>query len=146
MNNDASPIQLVNVRTSSSAAPRILIVEDDLEVSRAIAQMVRHLGYESSECNHAEAVLSHIASQAVDLMLVDYRLPELTGLDLILMLRDQRWIGPVIMMTGYAQTESRICVEKLNEFTMLRKPIAVPELAKAIQEALKGAREMQISQ
>lgn len=123
--------------TVTTPAPRILIVEDDPEVSRVVAEMVRHLGYHTCECNHAEVALDHVASQAVDLMLVDYRLPELTGLDLILILREQNWTGPVIMMTGYSETESRVCSEKLKEFTILRKPIALPMLAAAIETVLR---------
>ena len=120
---------------------RILIVEDDREVAEAVAELVRHLGYEPCVCSHADEVLRYIQTNKVDLMLVDYRMPELTGLDLIMMLEQDNWHLPVIMMTGYPQTVSRIPAEKRKEFIVLKKPITIEPLAKAIEESLKPVEQ-----
>jgi CheY-like chemotaxis protein len=69
-------------------------------------------------------------------MLIDYRLPEVTGLDLILMLRQDNCKVPIIMMTGYSATEDRVSSEKLGVFAILRKPITMPQLARATEESL----------
>lgn len=73
-------------------------------------------------------------------MLIDYRLPEMTGLDLILMLRQDNCKVPIVMMTGYSATEERMSSEKLGVFAILKKPIALPQLAKAVEEALGAMR------
>ena len=123
---------------SSSDAARILIVEDDPEVAGAVAEMIRHLGYVPCICDRADEVLCFIKTNKVDLILVDYRLPELTGLDLIRMLEQDNRHIPVVMMTGYAQTESRIPAEKRREFILLKKPITAEPLARALEESLKA--------
>ena len=121
----------------SNSNIQILIVEDDLEVSRAVAQMATQLGYTPFVCNHPGEVLPYLESHKVDLMLIDYRMPEMTGLDLIFLLRQEMRNFPIVMMTGYAQTESRVSAERLGKFIILKKPITIPQLAKAIEESLK---------
>jgi CheY-like chemotaxis protein len=123
---------------SPFANGRILVVEDDIDVSRVVAQMLEHLGYRSVQCGHAQEALEHIRSQKFDLVLIDYRMPDMTGVDLILMLRQDNCHVPVIVMTGYSATEDRISSEKLQVCAVLRKPITVSQLATVVSESLGG--------
>ena len=123
-------------------ARRILVVEDDVEVSRAVAKMLDDLGYPSVACRDAQETLGHIQSQTFDLLLIDYRMPDMTGLDLILMLKQDKSKIPIIMMTGDPATKDRMSAEKLGIFTILRKPITMNQLAMALEGALNpGAQE-----
>jgi len=123
----------------SNSQTQILIIDDDMEVSRSVAEMATQLGYRPCVCNHVEEALLYLESHPVHLMLIDYRMPEMTGLDLILLLRQEMRDIPIVMMTGYAQTESRVSAEQLGKVTILKKPITIPPLAKAIEESLKLA-------
>ena len=77
-------------------------------------------------------------------MLIDYRMPDMTGLDLILMLRQDSCKIPIMMMTGYSATEDRMSSEKLGKFAILKKPITIPQLARAVEESLKAmAQELE---
>jgi DNA-binding NtrC family response regulator len=117
---------------------KILIVEDDAEVLKVISQILSDLGYQSIQCGLAQDAYDGITSRSieVDLILVDYRLPNMTGLDLIAMLRQENCNIPVVMMTGYAATEERVSAEGMEGFTILKKPIVVDQLAKALVESL----------
>ncbi len=125
---------------------RILVVEDDVEVSKVVAQILGDLGYQSIQCNQVQDALGIVQSGRVDLVLVDYRMPELTGLDLILMLRRDGCNIPVVMMSGYATTESRLSAEGLESFTILKKPLVRELLATALIEALECEPEVQPSE
>jgi DNA-binding NtrC family response regulator len=140
MKSDGFPVNVIHQNKSDtvSVASRILIVDDDAEVSKAVAQMLEHLGYVPIACGHAEQALQLIRSQKIDLMLVDYRMPDLTGLDLISMVKEENHNIPIIMMTGYTATESRISSEKLDKLIVLKKPITVSVLEKAVKDSLKG--------
>ena len=71
-------------------------------------------------------------------MLIDYRMPDMTGLDLILLLRQDGCETPIIMMTGYPATEDRMLSEKFRVGAILKKPITIPQLAGAVEESLKA--------
>jgi DNA-binding NtrC family response regulator len=143
MKNETPGMECLDKREESSHSParRILVVEDDTEVRRAVAQMLDQLGYLSVPCSHAQEALDHVQSQKFDLLLIDYRMPDMTGLDLILMLRQESLNVPIIMMTGYSATEDRISSEKLGVFAVLKKPIAAPQLAKTVKDCLEASAQ-----
>ena len=120
-------------------ARRILVVEDDVEVSRAVAHMLNYLGHGATECGHAEEAFRLAQAESFDLLLIDYRMPEVTGLDLIVMLRQEGCNVPVIMMTGYPATEERVSAQSLGVFAILKKPITPEQLAGALAEIFSKA-------
>jgi CheY-like chemotaxis protein len=124
---------------------RILVVDDDKEASCAIARALEHLGHVAFCCAHAQDALALIPTQHFDLLLVDYRMPEMTGLDLIAMLRQERCGIPAVMMTGHFATEDRVPLEQLGIYLILRKPITLPQLERALEESLAGTRFRPIS-
>ncbi len=67
-------------------------------------------------------------------------MPDMTGLDLITILREEGRKVPAIMMTGHFATEDRVRVEQLGISTILRKPITLPMLSRALEESLLPAR------
>lgn len=123
-----------------SARPfRILVVDDDKEASSAVVLALEHLGHDAISCGHAQEALALIPTHHFDLLLVDYRMPDMTGLDLIAMLRQDHCKIPAIMMTGHFATEDRVPVERLGIYGILRKPITLPMLARALEEPLMAA-------
>ena len=129
----------MNEISLSPGARRILVVEDDVEVSRAIAQMLNHLGHGVAECGQTEEAFRRVQTGQFDLLLIDYRMPEMTGLDLILMLRQEGCDVPVIMMTGYPATEERVASQSLGISAILKKPITPEQLAGAMAEIFNKA-------
>jgi DNA-binding NtrC family response regulator len=121
-----------------SRARRILVVEDDGEVSQALAQTLKLLGCVPVSCGGALEALHQIRTQPFDLMLVDYRMPDITGLDLILLLRHDHYQVPIIMITGYSSTEARVSSEQLGNFMLLKKPFNSSQLAEAMEGLLEG--------
>ncbi len=124
----------------SGRAFRILVVDDDSEASLAIVRALEHVGHAVSCCSHAQDALGVIAVQDFDLLLVDYRMPDMTGLDLITILREDGCKIPAIMMTGHFATEDRVPAEQLGIRAILHKPMTLPQLAKAVDDALLPVR------
>ncbi len=119
---------------------RVLVVDDDKDVATAIVRALECLGHTASTSGHAQEAFDVIVAQNFDLLLVDYRMPEMTGLDLITLLREEGHKVPAIMMTGHFATEDRVRVEQLGISTILRKPITLPMLARALEKSLLAAR------
>ncbi len=119
---------------------RLLVVDDDQEVSRVIASMIEQLGHQVAVCGNAQDALARTPLGKYDMMLIDYRMPELTGLDLISMLREENCQIPVVLMTGFPATEERVSLEKLGIAGILRKPVLMEPLSRAIDECLGLSR------
>ena len=122
---------------SDLSFPRaILVVDDDPEVSQAVACMIEQLGHHAVVCDNAQDALARIPLGKFDMMLIDYRMPELTGIDMVSMLREEDCQIPVVIMPGFPATEERVSLEKLGIAGVLRKPVLAASLARAIDECL----------
>ena len=120
----------------ADSALRVLVVDDDVEVGSAVVRALEHIGHTGVRCGHAQEALDALAAQPFDVLLVDYRMPDMTGLDLITLLRHEGCKIPAIMMTGHFATEDRLPGEQLGIYTLLRKPITLPVLARALEERM----------
>jgi CheY-like chemotaxis protein len=120
---------------------RVLVVDDDADVGCTIVRALEHLGHKGIRCGHAQEALDALAAQSFDLLLVDYRMPDMTGLDLIALLRHDGCKIPAIMMTGHFATEDRMPGEQLGICALLRKPLTLPMLARVLGEPLMVTRE-----
>jgi CheY-like chemotaxis protein len=142
MNHDGNGARSSEAKdaVSSGRVFRILVVDDDLEVATSIVRALESLGHAATRCGHAQEALEAIGSQDFDLLLIDYRMPDMTGLDLITLLREEGRKTPAIIMTGHFATEDRVPLEQLGIHAILHKPITLPMLSRALEEPLLGAR------
>jgi CheY-like chemotaxis protein len=125
-------------RHSKAGARRILVVDDDAGASLAVEDMLKLLGHDALVCRRAQEAITHVQSQKFDLILIDYRMPELTGLDLVSMLRLDGCEVPIMMMTGYPETSERISPKQHGVSAILRKPLTIPLLAESLENVFKG--------
>jgi len=121
---------------------QILVVDDDSEVVNSIVRALEHLGHVAASCGHAQDAMDVVARQKIDLLLVDYRMPDMTGLDLVTLLRAEGCQLPIIMMTGHFATEERVPAEQLAIHSILHKPISLPMLARVLEELGLAVREV----
>ena len=143
MNDEGSGFQSHDGKAAIPAERplRVLVVDDDRDVAAAMGRALESLGHTAVNCGHAQQALEVIAAQNFDLLLADYRMPDMTGLDLITLLREEGRKIPAIMMTGHFATEDRIRVDQLGISAILRKPITLPMLSQAIEELHFAGRE-----
>jgi CheY-like chemotaxis protein len=129
----------------------ILVVEDDESVRQLTVRMLRSLGYRVLEAPRVEDVLYlvSIRNEPIQLVLSDVMMPEMSGPDLALRLREeqakrgQAVRTPVLFMTGYTN-EALVALLPLGT-NVLRKPFTTAQLALMVYEALHGhAREASV--
>ncbi|MBA4394547.1 MAG: Fis family transcriptional regulator, partial [Desulfobacca sp.] len=89
-----------------------------------------------------ESGLSLIRSVIPDLVLLDVRLPGMSGLETFLALREIETKLPVIVMTAFGTTETAIEATKLGAFDYVLKPFDIPDILKQINQALEAGRFM----
>jgi CheY-like chemotaxis protein len=113
----------------------ILVVDDDAAVLRTTLRMLDALGYAAVPAASAQEALRLIASgqEEVDLVLADFAMPEMTGVELAKAIHATHPGLPVIVVTGYGNREE---LKDFGEARVLQKPYIEGELMEKITEAL----------
>lgn len=116
---------------------RILVVDDDAAVRRFVVDCLQSLGYSVEEAAEGEAGLRILRGSRPDLLIVDYAMPGMSGVEVVTRARAAAPGMPIIMATGYADMEAVDRVIPVEN--LLRKPFRVSELALAVRKALAPA-------
>ena len=114
---------------------RILVVDDDPGVRRFIVECLQMLGHEVSQAATGQDGLAMLETDAPDLLIVDFAMPGMNGIDVVQAVR-RRWPNlSIILATGYANMET---VEKVMDLgQVLKKPFRIDDLDFAVRSALK---------
>jgi len=87
-----------------SPRPRILLVDDNTNGLVARKSVLEELGYAISTSTGGADALEHFDSHKVDLVITDYRMPRMDGLELIARLRKRMPGLPIVLISGYVDT------------------------------------------
>jgi two-component system nitrogen regulation response regulator GlnG len=120
----------------------ILIIDDDYQIRQSFEKLLTEEGHEVLTAASGESGLSVIRSVIPDLVLLDVRLPGMSGLETFMALREIESRLPVIVMTAFGTTETAIEATKLGAFDYVLKPFDIPDLLKQINQALEAGRFM----
>ena len=117
---------------------RILVVEDDPRVRTSTVEALQDLDYDPVACSSGEEAIRLFDGQTFDLVISDVIMPEMTGPELIRILKEKRSDFAILFVTGYVgEGES----ESLIGHELLRKPFTVGALASAVATALSQPTE-----
>ncbi len=114
----------------------ILLVDDDRHVLNSMADWLREQGYATDTAASLAEGLAAVDHKAYELVLVDIRLGDGDGFDLLAHCRKNHPAAAVIMITGYGTVEAAVEAIRLGAFDFLTKPLIDEELLVAIQRAL----------
>lgn len=114
----------------------VFIVDDDDEVRLSLADLLRYLGYGVSDFDSAESFLQQAQRCSPAVIVLDMRMPHMTGLDLQKALLEQDWPVPIIYMSGESQSQEIIDAMKFGAIDFLWKPITHTQLVQVIDKGL----------
>ncbi len=119
-----------------SYIPLVLVVEDDPPIRRFIVAGLGSQGYRVVDVDRAKSALSHAASHAPDIVILDLGLPDRDGLDVITELR--QWTQtPIIVVSARGQERSKVEALDSGADDYLTKPFGVAELLARVRVALR---------
>ena len=107
---------------------RILIVEDEAKLARLITGVLREEGYAAEAANDGRSGLVRALAEDYDLLILDWMLPDRSGIQVVRGLRASSIGVPVLMLTARAQVEDRVEGLDAGADDYLPKPFAFPEL------------------
>jgi two-component system, NtrC family, response regulator AtoC len=118
----------------------ILIVDDEQAVRLPLRMALEHAGYQVLEASDGRQALQRCESNAVDLILLDYRLPDTDGIALLRQLKEADAEVVVIMMTAHSSVDLVVEAMKQGAFHYTTKPFEIDELLVLVEKGLETTR------
>ncbi len=119
---------------------KILIVDDDAEFRSYLIEVLKGEGYQTDSASSAKEALVKNEAQEFDVVLLDFMMPKLSGIDVLLEIRRMRPKAKVIMITAFATIENAIDAIKKGASEYIAKPFKIVELLTTIRRVLEEAK------
>jgi two-component system response regulator HydG len=120
--------------------PRVIVVDDNFEMARTIAEGLVDRGYDAVAVASGQEALARLRGETVDALVTDLRMPKVDGLELLAESRRLMPERPVIVMTAYSAIDTAIESIRQGASHYLTKPFKQDELVIFLQRALDEAR------
>ncbi|MEW5914236.1 MAG: sigma-54 dependent transcriptional regulator [Thermodesulfobacteriota bacterium] len=124
----------------SEEKPLILIVDDDDLVCEMLSHIIHREGFTSLTASTGEAALKKVASEKPDLMLVDFKMPGMNGMEVMTKAKALDPDLPVVMITAYADIEGAVEAIRAGFYDYLAKPFDNQDVIRVIHRALSEVR------
>jgi two-component system response regulator FixJ len=114
----------------------IHLVDDDISILNSIATFLRASGFDVEIYNSPAEFLESVTSETTGCVVTDVRMNHMTGIELVVRLRERRVAIPAIIMTAHADVALAITAMRLGVLDMLEKPFSNATLIKSIEDTL----------
>ena len=125
---------------SSSAKPTVYVVDDDADVLGSLRFLLETDGFDVRTFRNGASLLNAVRSTGVDCFVIDYKMPDMNGIDLAGRLRNRDIAAPVILITGYPDENIAARAEAAGVRHVLMKPLLDESLATRIRGAIQEGR------
>jgi DNA-binding NtrC family response regulator len=119
---------------------RVLIVDDEPSNRRILGQELAHRGYAVDVAKDGAEALRKVESTRPDLVVLDYMLPDLSGLDVLKALRQRDDDTPVVMITAYGTVERAVQAMRDGAYDFITRPFEPDHIALVVHKALERQR------
>lgn len=121
---------------------QILIVDDDHQLRVSFERLLAAEGYEVRTASSGEAGIAAVREAMPDVVVMDVRMPGISGLEAYAAMREIEPRLPVIIMTAFGTTDIAIEATKMGAYDYILKPFDIPETLRLIEKAVAAARSM----
>jgi DNA-binding NtrC family response regulator len=118
-------------------AAKILLVDDEPEMRKSLANLLRREKYETAEASGGKEAIDRIGSAAFDLVITDLRMEPMSGLELLKRVKQTNPDLEVIVVSGAGTIEAAVDAMKLKAFDFITKPFQVDEILLRVRNALE---------
>ena len=125
---------------SAFSKPTVYVVDDDADVLGSLRFLLETDGFEVRTFRSGAALLNAVRSTGVDCFVLDYKMPDMNGLDLAGRLRNRDIAAPVILITGYPDENISVRAEAAGVRHVLLKPLLDESLVSRIRGAIQDSQ------
>lgn len=123
-----------------SDTPTILVVDDELFVRELLLEFLGQNGFEVYVADRGARALELIDERNFDLCMLDFKMPEMNGLEVLAEFESREHSPLTILMTGYPTVDSAVACLRAGVHDYVIKPFKLPELLSTVQKGLKEVR------
>jgi DNA-binding NtrC family response regulator len=120
--------------------PRVLVVDDEPRMADVVAMALRRAGYECETFGGGAEAIEALAERGADVVVTDWKMPGMDGIELLRRLRAQRPNLPVILLTAHGSVPSAVAAMREGAFDYVTKPFDNDELRALVARALELTR------
>ncbi len=117
---------------------KILVIDDEQVICSGCRMILSELGHTIDTCNTCKEGLDAIRKLDYHLVLLDIKLPDSDGMEILKIVRVEKLEIHIIVMTGYATIRSVVSAMRLGAFDYLPKPFTDEELIASVEKAMKN--------
>jgi two-component system, LuxR family, response regulator FixJ len=125
---------------SASAKPTVYVVDDDADVLGSLRFLLETDGFNVRTFRNGASLLNAVRSTGVDCFVIDYKMPDMNGIDLAGRLRNRDIAAPVILITGYPDENISARAEAAGVRDVLLKPLLDDSLVSRIRRVIQANR------
>jgi DNA-binding NtrC family response regulator len=115
----------------------ILVIDDDASICECLSMYLSEEGYDAVTANTGREGLDAFSKSRADLVILDVRLPDIDGFEVLKGIKGESRDVPVIMISAFHDPDSVAKAMKGGAFAYIRKPVSIVEMEQAIGDALK---------
>src|SRR5215813_2041928 len=119
------------------ASKRVLIVDDEENIGRSLRMILEREGYAVNVCKSVAEFRRHPDAQRADAYLLDMKLPDGSGIDLLKMVKQNGATSPAIMISGHGTIADAVEATRAGAFDFLEKPLSRDRVLLAVKNALE---------
>ena len=119
---------------------KILVIDDEKTIRWSLGEALKNQGYEVDEAENGTEGIKRFMEDPADLVVLDLKLPDKSGIEVLKMLREEDPGLPVIMMTAYGEVETAVEAIKSGAYDFLLKPFQLEKMKISIKNALESSR------
>lgn len=120
---------------------RLLLAEDEKELAKALAVILKHNNYSVDVVHNGEDALAYLQSDNYDGAILDIMMPKLDGLSVLKKIRDEGNCIPVLILTAKSEIDDRVAGLDAGADDYLTKPFAMKELLARVRAMLRRRTE-----
>ncbi|HEX9942551.1 MAG TPA: sigma-54 dependent transcriptional regulator [Thermoanaerobaculia bacterium] len=125
-------------RPGDSYRASVLVVDDEAAIRDSLHMILEYEGYRVEEAASGSQALSKVAERAPDAIVLDIKMPEMDGLELLKALRERGYDMPVLMISGHADVATAVEATRRGAFDFFEKPLQRERVLLSLRNAVEA--------
>ena len=125
---------------SDSTKATVLVVDDEASIRESLRMILEYEGYRVEEAEGGKTAIARLGDRPPDAVLLDIKMPEIDGLDLLAAFRERGYDMPVIVITGHGDVSTAVEATRRGAYDFLEKPLPRERVLVALRNAIEAHR------